>query len=60
MAITSARLERGASVVVLGISPENIEAAGAQLDAGDRLTWVGGSVGVQADVKEVFRVAAEG
>jgi 3-oxoacyl-[acyl-carrier protein] reductase len=57
-AITSALLDRAASVVVLEISPENVKAAREELDAGDRLTWVEGSVSVKADVEQAFRVAA--
>ncbi|MGD9988510.1 SDR family NAD(P)-dependent oxidoreductase [Pseudonocardia sp.] len=58
-AITAALLDKGTNVVVLEISPENAEAAAAELAGGDRLTFVAGSVCVRADVEEAFRVAAE-
>ncbi|WP_199796692.1 SDR family NAD(P)-dependent oxidoreductase [Pseudonocardia dioxanivorans] len=51
-AITAALLERGSNVVVLEISPENAEAAAAELPGGERLTFVQGSVSVRVDVEE--------
>lgn len=58
-AITAALLERGSNVVVLEVSPENAKSAADELDGGDRLTFVEGSVSVRADVEEAFQVAAE-
>lgn len=57
-ATTAALLERGANVVVLEISPENIKAADAELDGGERLAWSTGSVSVKADVEAAFQLAA--
>ncbi|WP_346055527.1 SDR family oxidoreductase [Amycolatopsis dongchuanensis] len=58
-AITGALLDRGANVVVLEISPENIKAADAELDGRDRLAWSTGSVAVAADVDAAFALAAQ-
>lgn len=53
----AAVLEKGGNVFSLEINPEGIEAATAELDAGDRLAWCRGSVAVKADVEAAFAAA---
>jgi 3-oxoacyl-[acyl-carrier protein] reductase len=57
--ISAAVLEKGGNVFSLEISAENIKAATAELDGGERLAWYEGSVAVKADVEAAFAAAAE-